>query len=609
MEKRILSLMLALMLAVSIVTEAPIPAKASWCSSFSGWNQSYDLSNKSPGEKLAAVAVAQDGKIQSQMGYSAPWCAYFIMDCAELAGVSSAVPHASNGVTTTLRDAILANGGYQVGYGDAQPGDIVTIRWDGSKGVDHVEIVYKVSGGVVYTVGGNYISGSKHMVKVRSKSSSSWLKSRILGVYRPNYSSTPSVPVGKTSQPSVSVDGQNVTVSWTYDGNGTSVAVYLIQEPWGWEDIKHTQVVSPTTTSCTFSGVAPGYYQAFTIAQPNEAHVQSQWTEFTVPEPHTTHEKGEFRYSASDHPHYNYYACSVCGEEFTDGSTTVNSSCSQCHPEHSKGEFKYATADHPHYNYYVCSVCGEEFTDRSTTVDYSCVQCHPSHIWDAGTIAVPPTVDVVGLMLYTCTACGETRTEIIPATGSTPTPEPDPIPEPDPSPATFIDVSATAYYADAVSWAVNQGITSGIGSGRFGPNISCTRGQMVVFLWKSQGQPEPGSTENPFVDVKESDYYYKAVLWAAQMNISAGTDETHFSPNLKCTRAQAVTFLWRVEDCPEAETRRSFSDVSPKSYYAKAVDWAVEYGVTSGVGNGQFGPSKTCSRGQIVTFLYQAMKE
>ena len=261
MKKRILSLMLAILLAVSITAGMPIPAKASWCSSFSGWSQSYDLSNKSPGEKLAAVAVAQDGKSQSQMGYGAPWCAYFIMDCAELAGVSSAVPHASNGITTTLRDAILANGGYQVGYGDAQPGDIVTIRWDGSKGVDHVEIVYKVSGGVVYTVGGNYISGSKHMVKVRSKSSSSWLKSRILGVYRPNYSSTPSVPIGKTSKPTVSVDGQNVTVSWTYEGSGTGIAVHLVQEPWAWADIKYTQVVSPSTTSCTFSDVRPGYSQ------------------------------------------------------------------------------------------------------------------------------------------------------------------------------------------------------------------------------------------------------------------------------------------------------------------------------------------------------------
>lgn len=187
-----------------------------------------------------------------------------------------------------------------------------------------------------------------------------------------------------------------------------------------------------------------------------------------------------------------------------------------------------------------------------------------------------------------------------------PTPEPDPTPVPDPSPVTFSDVSATAYYANAVSWAVNNGITSGIGNGKFGPDVSCTRGQMVVFLWKNQGQPEPQPAANPFVDVKESDYFYKAVLWAAQNNISAGTDETHFSPNLKCTRAQAVTFLWRVEGNPEAETRRSFSDVSPKSYYAKAVDWAVEYGVTSGIGNGKFGPNVTCSRGQIVTFLYAA---
>ncbi len=176
-------------------------------------------------------------------------------------------------------------------------------------------------------------------------------------------------PVGKTSTPSVSVNGQDVTVSWSYSGSGSSIAVYLIQEPWAWADIKYTQVVSASSTSCTFSGVAPGYYQAFTIAQPNEAYVQSEWTVFTVQEPHTTHSTGNLRYTATEHPHYNYYSCSVCGQEFTDGSTTPDNTCRQCHWE---------------------------------------------HVWDGGTITKPPQVGKDGKKVFQCTICGTTKTETVP---------------------------------------------------------------------------------------------------------------------------------------------------------------------------------------------------
>lgn len=443
-------------------------------------------------------------------------------------------------------------------------------------------------------------------------------------------------PVGKTSTPSVTVDGQTVNVSWTYDGGGSSIAVYLIQEPWAWADIKYTQVVSSTSTSCSFGGVVPGYYRAFTIAQPNDASVQSEWSEFTVQEPHTTHEKGEFRYSGSEHPHYNHYSCAICGEIFTDGSTTIDYSCTQCHPEHvkgdfcytasehphssfyscsvcgaiftdgsttvdyscplchpehTKGEFSYTATEHPHYNFYVCATCGLEFTDGSSTPDNNCLQCHWSHIWDAGEITVKPTIHLPGEMTYTCSICGEKKIETLPIKSTS-----------------FEDVKSDAFYADAVEWAVVSNITSGISETRFGPNNPCTRGQIVTFLWRAAGSPQPETVSCGFVDIKPEDYFYKAVLWAVENRITSGTDDMHFSPNAQCTRAQAITFIWRAEGKPEAERKAFFSDVSPKSYYANAVNWGVGYGVTSGVGNNKFGSNDACTRGQIVTFIYRGTK-
>ena len=243
--------------------------------------------------------------------------------------------------------------------------------------------------------------------------------------------------------------------------------------------------------------------------------------------------------------------------------------------------------------------------------------CANGHTWNSGVVTRQPTTTSTGELTYTCTVCGATRTELIAALPSTspdqnptptPTPTPggyDPTPEPEQPTVNFNDVPAGAYYADAVSWAVANGITSGVGPGQFGPDMRCTRAQMVTFLWKAQGQPEPTSTTNPFVDVKPSDYCYKAVLWAVENGISGGTDSTHFSPSQSCDRAQAVTFIWRTEGRPEAEIRSSFSDVSRKSYYADAIDWAVEYKIVNGVGGGKYDPKSVCSRAQIVTMLYR----
>ena len=176
-----------------------------------------------------------------------------------------------------------------------------------------------------------------------------------------------------------------------------------------------------------------------------------------------------------------------------------------------------------------------------------------------------------------------------------------------PQPVKFVDVPENAYYADAVDWAVQNGITNGKDATHFAPKDDCTRAQIVTFLWRTAGEPEPTTTTNPFVDVSPSAYYYKAVLWAVGEEITNGTDATHFSPNATCTRAHAVTFLWRMEGEPMPSSIRStFVDVQDaNAYYYYAVMWAVEKGITNGTDNNHFSPKQNCSRAQIVTFLYR----
>lgn len=169
----------------------------------------------------------------------------------------------------------------------------------------------------------------------------------------------------------------------------------------------------------------------------------------------------------------------------------------------------------------------------------------------------------------------------------------------------FTDVPQSAYYCDAVKWAVEKDITSGTAMTRFSPNQSCTRAQAVTFLWRAAGSPEPASAANPFTDVKSGDYFYQAVLWAVEKGVTSGTSATKFSPNGKCTRAQIVTFQHRAAGSPAAGASGAFSDVTPDAYYAGAVAWAVENNITSGTSATKFSPNGKCTRAQIVTFLYR----
>lgn len=168
----------------------------------------------------------------------------------------------------------------------------------------------------------------------------------------------------------------------------------------------------------------------------------------------------------------------------------------------------------------------------------------------------------------------------------------------------FVDVKAGDYFYDAVKWAAEKGITSGTDATHFSPNAACTRAQIVTFLWRAAGSPEPKAMSS-FADVSTDAYYAKAVAWAVENGITTGTGDGKFSPDATCTRAQSVTFLFRAIG-KLADSKAEFSDVLTDSYYANAVAWAVENGVTNGIGDGLFGPDNSCTRAQIVTFLFRA---
>ena len=170
----------------------------------------------------------------------------------------------------------------------------------------------------------------------------------------------------------------------------------------------------------------------------------------------------------------------------------------------------------------------------------------------------------------------------------------------------FADVTEGSFYYDAVLWAVGKGITTGADERHFLPEAICQRASVVTFLWRANGCPEPETTVNPFVDVTEADFYYKAVLWALEKGITTGIDGTHFAPYAPCNRAQVVTFLWRAEGSPAAEAVNPFVDVTEGEWYYDAVLWALENSVTTGMSDSIFGVENICNRAQIVTFLYRA---
>ena len=272
-----------------------------------------------------------------------------------------------------------------------------------------------------------------------------------------------------------------------------------------------------------------------------------------------------------------------------------------------------------------CSVCGAE---EALDIVIPSV----GHDWTEWEVYREPTQEAEGIARRTCPcgACEEEPLEKLPADPAPSDPVPsdpapsdpapsDPAPsDPTPSdPATppmlenpFVDVPEGKFFYEPVLWAYSNNITTGKDATHFNPSGFCTRAQVVTFLWRAAGKPEPKSLINPFPDAPEGKFYYKAVLWAVEQGITAGYRDGTFGPDDACTRGQIVTFLWRYFDQPEPKTLvNPFPDVEQGNFYYKAVLWAVENGITGGFKDGTFGPDKTCTRDQIVTFLYRAMVE
>lgn len=235
-----------------------------------------------------------------------------------------------------------------------------------------------------------------------------------------------------------------------------------------------------------------------------------------------------------------------------------------------------------------------------------------NHVYAEKSAAVTPTCTTPGYTEYSCSCGRSIRQDYIGAYGHSyvggvcercgkaqPKGEP------------FSDVYRSGshkYYYDAIIWAVDTGVTNGTSQGKFSPDKSCTRAQVVTFLWRAAGCPQPETNECAFTDVKQGEYYYTAMLWAVENKMTSGMSETSFGPNLTCTRAQFVTFLYRFEGNPIViASANPFKDVKPGDYFYAPVMWASENGVTSGVGSGCFAPNSACTRAQVVTFIYRAL--
>lgn len=269
----------------------------------------------------------------------------------------------------------------------------------------------------------------------------------------------------------------------------------------------------------------------------------------------------------------------------------------QNYPNHTHSLEKYEAKDATcteagNTAYWSCSGCPKYFSDAEGNTEIqenSWVIPALGHSWDNGVITKEPTTSCQGIKTYTCTRCEATQTEVIP----TLTPSEN-----------FDDVEAGDYFYDAVNWAVTNGVTAGTSAATFSPDAACTRGQVVTLLWRAAGCPEPAGSVNSFVDVKAGTFYYKPVLWAVEKGITAGMDEAHFAPQNGCTRGQVVTFLWRANGKPAAAN--PFTDVKAAAYYYNAVLWAVKEGITAGTSATTFSPDLICTRGQAVTFLFRA---
>ena len=352
---------------------------------------------------------------------------------------------------------------------------------------------------------------------------------------------------------------------------------------------------------------------------PNHTHTHDYKSTVTKP---TCTEKG-----------YTTHTCS-CGDSYKDnykdalGHLYIFGKCIRCgekedssetHKHDYKSRVVEPTCTEGGYTLWECE-CGKSYETLHTKAlgheykDGLCVRCGAkdpnAHTHKYVETVTKPTCTEKGCTTYTCSICGDSyKGSYTDALGHsyvggvcTRCGAKDPNYKPAVS---FIDVPSDAFYANAVKWAVENGITEGVGNNRFDPNGQCTRGQVVTFLWRAAGKPTVSANVS-FSDVQPGAFYYEAVKWAVANGITTGVGGNRFAPNDSCTRGQVVTFLHRAANSPAASTISSFTDVPATAFYYNAVNWAVANGITDGVGNNRFAPNDTCTRAQVVTFLYRA---
>ncbi len=252
----------------------------------------------------------------------------------------------------------------------------------------------------------------------------------------------------------------------------------------------------------------------------------------------------------------------------------------------------------------VCNNCGATRAVGphiySNSCDATCNTCGathtPSHSYGGYVYNNNATYEKDGTKTRVCSTCGASQT--VTAKGTKLSYENAKL--------TFTDVKNGAYYESAVGWAVKNGVTTGTSATKFSPEEKCTRAQIVTFLWRAVGSPKVKAGNVAFTDIKKGSYYFDAVIWAVKNGVTAGTTKSTFEPDSVCTRAQIVTFLWRSQGGKKANAANPFTDVKSSDYYCHAVLWAVKNGITTGTSATKFGPDEACTRAQCVTFLYRA---
>ena len=401
-------------------------------------------------------------------------------------------------------------------------------------------------------------------------------------------------------------NGFDFSSIWGWDNTGSYPYAILqtVSLPEG--PCEHNYALTSNTATCTDAGVATYTCSkcgdSYTEEAPPKGHT---WVDATCTEPKT---------------------CSVCsatdgnplGHDWSDWTVTTEATCT------AKGEKTRSckrdgcdateTVDIPANGHTEGKAVRENEVPASCSAAGSydeviyCSVCEEEISRTQKTIEKLPH-DFSGNREYCANGCGTKNPNYIPPRRPSHSSQVKPTPtKPEKPKNPFKDVSENDYFYDAVLWAVDKDITSGTSATIFDANKNCTRAEMVTFLWRAVGKPEPTNRINPFTDVKEDSYYYKAVLWAVENGITKGTSDTTFSPNDTCTRGQTATFLYRYAGSPAVSGRNYFNDVNETDYYYDAVVWAASEGITTGTSATTFSPADFCTRGQIVTFLYRYLK-